>query len=74
MCHVSHVICHVSLVKGHMAYVTCHMSQFFFLPFSDNGLELVDGGSVINKDLSEGKADLPFSNKMGRSAYQPLYI
>ena len=26
------------------------------------------------RDLTEGKADLPFSNKIGISAYQPLYI
>ena len=26
------------------------------------------------RDLTEGKADLPFYNRIGRSAYQPLYI
>ena len=27
-----------------------------------------------NRDLTEGKADLPFSNKIGIYAYQPLYL
>ena len=30
--------------------------------------------NIINRDLTEEKADLPLQNKKGRSAYQPLHI
>ena len=63
MCHVLRFICHVSLVTCHLSHVTCHMSHvtchmlFFFkcLVFLypeqklDNVVELVGGGSVINR-------------------------
>ena len=29
---------------------------------------------IDSRDLSKGKADLPFSNKIDRSANQPLHI
>ena len=46
MCHMLHVTCHVSGVRCLVSGVTCH---FFLLLFLDNGVELVGGGSVINR-------------------------
>ena len=63
MCHVSCVTCHLSRLTCHLSRVTCHMSPvtcqtiFFllfifiysFIYFLDKVVELVDGGSVINR-------------------------
>ena len=48
--NVSHVTCHVSRVTFHVSCVTFHVSHvtFFFFLFSDKGVELIGGGSVIN--------------------------
>ena len=44
-CHVSHVMCHVSCVMWHASHVTCNI----FWVFLDKRVELVSGGSVINR-------------------------
>ena len=51
MLRVAHVMCNVSHVTCHMSHVTIRIVNFFFLflnlpIFSDNLVELVDGGSV----------------------------
>ena len=45
---VSHVMCHVSHVTCHVSCVTSHVSLSFII-FLNNLMELVGGGSVINR-------------------------
>ena len=55
--HMSRVICHMSHVIGHMSCVLCHMSHvmsnfvlnFCLKKFVYKVLELISGGSVINR-------------------------
>ena len=49
-CQVSRVRCHVSHVTCQMSRVRCQMSLFFF--FLNKLVELVGGGSVINRTYS----------------------
>ena len=50
----------------------CVSKQDLTMPTSTNITHLDQ--TVLIRDLSTGKADLPFQNKIGRSAYQPLHI
>ena len=65
LCHLSPVTCQISHVMCHMSHIMCHMSSFFSFFFLSsylyilkfkhiflllhNMLELVGGGSVINR-------------------------
>ena len=48
-CHMSGVTCQVSGVRSQVSGVRYHMSQFIFKFFVEKVVELVGGGSVINR-------------------------
>ena len=51
MCHMSYVTCHGSCVICNMSHVTCAVSDIKkILLLLDEFVELVGGGSVINRD------------------------